>query len=157
MKKILSFIFALLLLAGVANASVWVADPRTTEGSASLKIDVYNNSGGALDAGDVVIWDIGSSTGDDDLYVTTTTTAETSIVAGVVWPAAIASGGIGSIVVYGFAQCDIGGASVAANSPVCTSTTAGGGKSCTDASVKYAIQTVATAASGSDDCFVNVK
>lgn len=157
MRKTLLLLVALLFVS-VGNAQAWfAADARTTEGAASVRIPVYNNSGGTLDAGDVVIMDMDASTGDNDLYVTTTTTADTALVVGVVWPADIASTDVGSVVVYGFAECDVNSLGVGENGPICTSTTAGAGRSCTnlDTRGKYAVSTVAITASSQGTCWVN--
>src|SRR3990167_8649697 len=109
MKRILSLVAVLLLgLATTSHSYFGAASARSTDGSASVKITVYNNASADLDAGDVVVWDIDASTGDNDLYVTTTTTADTGLVAGVVWPDAITDGSEGSLVVFGFAECDTG-------------------------------------------------
>ncbi len=155
MKKLLSFLFAALLLTtltGAVLAHTIAYDPQSTMGN--IAVPVYNNSGAALAAGDVVVWDIGSSTGDDDAYVTTTTTADTSIVAGIIWPATINAGNTGSMVIWGLAQCDIKGASNA-GSVLCSSTTAGESAPCLDNDSAFAI----TATDGTDtkvNCFVGL-
>ena len=157
MRKMILILVALLFVS-VGNAQAWfAADAKTTDGAANVVIPVYNNSGGTLDAGDVVIMDMDASTGDNDLYVTTTTTADTGIVVGVVWPADISSTAVGSVVVYGFAECDTAIGGVGENGPICTSTTAGAGKSCTSNTFegKYAVATVAIGDSGQGTCFVN--
>jgi len=157
MKKILSLVAILVLgIATVSYAFFGAADPKTTDGAANVKIPVYNNSGSALDEGDVVVWDIGSSTGDNDLYVTTTTTANTGLVAGVVSEAGIAAASNGSIIVYGLAKCDLVDG-VAAGGLICTGTTAGGGDGCdavTDEPQAYAITSEAGSAAAQVKCFV---
>ena len=88
MKKLLFVVLALLLTFGVANAGQipMVVDPAnypeiwTTE--------VYNNSGGALGSGTVVVWDFNSVSSPAEYtdrlnYVTTTSTADDIRVAGV--------------------------------------------------------------------------
>lgn len=159
MKKVIILLVVLLLTVAVTGAQAFfmIADPLTTEGAAKVVIPVYNNSGGALDEGDVVVWDIGSSTGDNDLYVTTTTTAATGLVAGVVTKGGIGAGSSGSIVVYGMAECDHveGGA----GTQLCTSTTAGAGGICSTTaleSMSYAIVS-ALGSSGQSKCFVGGK
>ncbi len=60
MKKFYSILFAILLLVtvtGLAEAHSLTCDPVT--GPCQVKVSVYNNSSSALDAGDVVIWDMG--------------------------------------------------------------------------------------------------
>lgn len=159
MRKIL-FLLVALLFVSVGNAQAWfAADARTTEGAASVKIPVYNNSGSALDEGDVVVWDIGSSTGDNDLYVTTTTTADTGLVAGVVGSGGIASASVGSIIVYGLAQCDVGSGGIAAGGLLCSASTAvGDGDGCASATgeASYAIAGIA-GTSDQIECIVRIK
>lgn len=157
MRKLFLVLVALLVVS-VGNAQAWfAADAKTTDGAASVKIPVYNNSGATLDAGDVVIANFSASTGDNDLYVTTSTTADTGIVVGVVWPADIASTDVGSVVVYGFAECDVNIGGISVDGPICTSTTAGSGKACTSATAgyRYAVSNVAGGANGQVSCFVN--
>ena len=154
MKKLLLSLVAILALAGVALAAniPSVVDPQN--GPETWLTAVYNNSGSTLDVGDVVVWDIGSSTGDDDNYVTTTTTASTQIVAGVVYPAAIAAASTGSIAIKGIATCDVNSVGANAMSPLCTSTTGGSGTPCTATVGQYAITTAAISPSSSGNCFV---
>lgn len=161
MRKII-FLLVALLFVSVGNAQAWfAADARTTENAANVKIPVYNNASADLDVGDVVVWDIDASTGDNDLYVTTTTTADTTLVAGVI-ANACTDGNVCNLIVYGFAECDTGttaGDSVAENGPICTSTTAGGGTGCNNADFRgqYAIATAAIGFAGQGNCFVNIK
>lgn len=107
MIKKLALIFALVTIGftGVALAAgiPEVTSPRDSSEYWTMK--VYNNASADLDAGDVVIWDIDSSTGDNDMYVTTTTTQGTGPVAGVVLNA-ITDGDVGTIVVYGVTTVD---------------------------------------------------
>ena len=138
MKKIMTILFSMLLIGGTAYAFLGGVSPDSTDGQGSVVVPVYNNSGSALSAGDVVVWDIDASPGDNDLYVTTTTTAETALVAGVVYKD-IAAGEDGSIVVYGFAQCNVDANGVAAAGLICSSSTAKKGKSCVDNSMAFAI------------------
>lgn len=155
MRKIIALLVTLLLVS-VGNAQAWfAADARTTEGAANVLIPVYNNSGGTLDAGDVVVADFDASTGDNDLYVTTTTTADTGLVIGVVWPADIAATAVGSVVVYGFAECDVDAGGIGEASTLCTGTTAGTGGVCGEENeAKYAISNAVIAPSGQGSCFV---
>jgi len=161
MKKLFVLI-AILLICAVpyAQAFFTIADPFTTDGAANVKVPVYNNSGGALTEGAVVVWQIGSSTGDNDLYVTTTTTADTALVAGVVAQGGIASASSGAIVVYGMAQCDTGANSVGDGGQLCTSTQAGTGANCSTAaneSFSYAITSAAIGSNSQGNCFVGGK
>lgn len=154
MKKTLHLLLMLSIMtmfAGVSQAHEIWQEPQNG-GPASAKIAVYNNSGSALDEGDVVVWDVGSSTGDDDLWVTTTTTTDTELVAGVVGAGGIGVAGTGSITIYGHAQCDVS-TSVAAGGLICTKGTAGGGGACNEEDAAYAIASAAITAS-QGNCFV---
>ena len=160
MRKLFSFLAVLmaLLVTGLAQAHELAYDPLT--GLSYISVPVYNNSGGDLDAGDVVVWDISSSTGDNDAYVTTTTTADTAIVAGVIWPKTIGTGLEGSMVIWGLAECDVSSVGVVAGGPVCTaSSSAGNGDQCTTVALesnKYAIANT-TGSSSQISCFVNTQ
>lgn len=155
MRKRLSFLLvAVLAVFTASSAQAWFAtEPKAANGSGQVAISVYNNASADLDAGDVVVWDLDASTGDNDLYVTTTTTVETGLVAGVVWPAAISDGNTGSIVVYGQAECDVS-TGVEAAGVLCSSATAGSGRSCTNPYYKYAIANTVAVAGGQTACFV---
>ena len=158
MKKIIGLFIAMLLIASVAGAHQLSSDPTgaMTTTFPAVYIDVYSAS--ALEAGNVVVWAIDDSTGDNDAWVESTTTADTGIVAGVVWPNAIAAGGTGTIVIYGMAECDVSSVGVSANAPMCTTGTAGAGDNCaaSDATGKYAISTATIGASAQGKCFVDV-
>ena len=86
----------------------------------------------SLSAGDLVVWDIGSSTGDDNNWVVATSTADTFLVAGVVYPAAIGSGLAGSIAIRGIVDVDVNGP-VQVGDLLCSSTTLGEADNCSDA------------------------
>ncbi len=157
MKKVFIVLVSILCVCSVAHAYFMIGDPRKTDAAANIKIPVFNNSGVALDTGDVVIWDVGSSTGDNDLYVTTTTTSNTGLVAGVV-SSAIGISSSGSIIVYGFAECDIDSTprgNVVNGTILCTSGTAGDGEPCLDDNQSYAIANATIAAGAQGNCFVN--
>lgn len=158
MKKYLVCLLSLLLISGVAYGASIPNAVNPKDGPEIWLTEVYNNSGSALDAGDVVVWDIGSSTGDDDNYVTTSTTADTMLVAGVVYPAGIAASASGSIAIKGIVDCDVPSASgtIAAGSYLCTSGVAGNGKVCTITDNTYALTTGASS-SGSAKCYIMVK
>ena len=156
-----SLLIALLVvvsITGVAIAHQITADPyNSDDGGSTIFVPVY--SAGALDAGDVVVWAINDSTAgtdDNDLWVATTTTADTQLVAGVVWPSAIAAGGTGSIAIYGMAECDLSSFGAEANTPLCTTGTAGAGDLCASSTAanSYAITTVAGDQSAQVKCFV---
>jgi len=133
MKKFRLFLLSALLvvsMAGAVMAQTIACDP--VAGPCFEAQAVFNNSGNTLDVGDVVVWDIGSSTGDNDNYVTTTTTATTGLVAGVVYPVAIATASAGSIVTYGQVTVDAttDGTAPVAGGYICTSGTAGAARTC---------------------------
>ena len=155
MKKIMLISLAILLMGSLAFGHQLSSDPagNMTSQFPAVYIDVYSAS--ALDAGDVVVWAINDSTGDNDAWVESTTSADTTIVAGVIWPNAIVAAGTGSMVIYGMAECDTSALGIAAAGSLCTSTTAGGGEHCNTgtANAQYAIATETIATQGK--CFVN--
>ena len=157
MKKLfLSVLFAILLVGGYANLAHAIAIPEAeqgNEGPAVWLVPVYNNSGGTLDVGDVVVWDIEQSTGDNDNYVTTTTTADTVLVAGVVYGNDIAAASSGTIAVHGFVSVDMAGGGNTVDGPVCTSATAGSAQSCGNNAAAFGFVTTVTS-SGSANVFV---
>jgi len=64
MKKLALFIALLLVTSGAHAASIpGFIDPKA--GPEVWVTDAYNNSSSALSSGDIVIWDIDASTGDD--------------------------------------------------------------------------------------------
>ncbi len=104
--KILSL--AILLSFAVTGLAFSAQIPDITQpttGNEAWNMQVFNNSGAALDAGDVVIWDIDSSTNDEFMYVDTTETAGTGPIAGVVLDT-IGISETGTITVYGYATVD---------------------------------------------------
>ena len=160
MKKLLSVLFALALvvsIAGVVYSHQGSYNPQVNDGGAYIAVPVFNNeSSTTMDAGDVVVWDISSSTGDNDAYVKLSTTADTGIVAGVVWPSDILAQTSGSMVIWGIVECDIGADGVGADSPICSSATSGGGDQCpsTDGSGSYAMASIAGANGAQIACVV---
>jgi len=158
MRKFIILTLAILFTAGIAYGHTVAIDPKT--GAPSVTIPVYNNSSSTIDAGDVVIWDIDDSTGDNDAYVNTTTTASTGMIAGVVYPADIGAASVGSILIYGVTSCDIVAAAgvIAVDAPLCTSGTAGAGTQCELTEPTYAHTVTATTSGGTTvNCFVNVQ
>lgn len=158
MRKYLNILFAALLsisvMTGVANAQISI-DPDTS-GFIAETVSVYNNSASTVSKSDVVVWDIDASTGDDRFYINTTTTADTALVAGIVWPADIAAGARGSIAIWGIVQCTVDDDGADEAGPLCTSATAGEAQSCTDDSFSFGHATVDTVG-GTGDCFVHTK
>jgi len=157
MKKLI-IMFAILFLGMVstAQAHTMMADGKTTDGAAYHTWPVFNNSSSALDEGDVVVWDVAASTGNNDLYVNTTTTANTGLVAGVVTSAGCVASSACDIIIFGLAKCDtLVGLGVGEGGLICTSGTAGDGVVCTavtDEGQSYAIASESGA--GQIDCFV---
>ena len=132
MRKFLYSVLAVLFLSGVAYARSIPSGVDTKAGPEVELQGVYNNSSGTLAVGSVVIWDIDQATGANDSYVNTTTTADTYIVAGVVYPNAIAAGASGQIAVRGVVSTLVqasGGLNLV-DGPACSSTTAAKAHSC---------------------------
>jgi len=163
MKKILMISLAMLLVGSLAFGHQLMSDPagNMTSQFPAVYVNVHNDVANADDiaAGNVVVLDIDASTGDNDFYVARTSTADTGIVVGVVWPNAIASGSSGSMVIYGMAECDADAGGVAEQGLICASGTAGGGGDCaaSDGSGSYATATAAIGASAQGKCFVDIK
>ena len=156
MKKLFLSLLALLLMAGVSVAASVPEAVDPVNGPEVWVTSVYNNSGSTLSAGDVVVWDIASSTGDNDNYVTTTTTTDTGIVAGVVWPAAIVAGASGSIAIRGAVTTNTTTPTIGANTAVCTGATAGKAAACGAATDGKAFGFVTQAGNGTSAVvFVN--
>lgn len=159
--KRLKLLLAVLLVVGVAGLAQLAQahnvfyNPEDTMGY--IGVPVYNNSGSAMGPGTVAVWDIGSSSGDNDAWVTTTSTDNTSIVAGVIWPNNIPIGTAGYMVIWGLAECDIGPFAVSAGTPICTSTTTGQGNGCGNNAAQYGITETVTAGSEQVKCFVNTR
>lgn len=153
MKRIIFLALAVLLIGSAAYGHQLMSDPTgtMTDSFPAVYVDVY--AAAALDAGDVVVWDIGASTGDNDAWVATTTTANTGLVAGVVWPNAISAASTGTIVIYGMAECDTK-SGIDDDSILCTSGTAGAGDVCAATSPVYAHSVVA--GTGQVKCFVQI-
>jgi len=93
---------------------------------------VYNNSGTALSSGDIVVWNISSSTGDNDNYITTTTTEDTVLVAGIVYPESIGIGKTGSIAVRATGIKINKKEHVGTGGEICTGTVAGKAQLCSE-------------------------
>lgn len=129
MKKLL-LIVALIGIAGLVQAANIPMATEPTSGGPEVWVDqVYNASNTDFDVGDVVVWTIGDSTGDNDNWVTTSTAANSTanmMFAGVVYPNAIVSGDVGSIAIWGTGIAVDTNASVsAAGDELGLSTTAG--------------------------------
>ena len=108
MRKLIFALLAVLLIAGMAYAVSIPQSEFPTEGPYIWTVPVYNNTTSTMDVGDCVIWDIGSSTGDDDNYVDLAIAGEegTYLTAGVVVGNDIPSYGMGQIAVHGVVSVD---------------------------------------------------
>lgn len=159
-RRILSLVTVLFFFGMVTGAQAWIKgiDPKNADGQGAIKTTVYNNAKKALTEGEVVVWDIADSTGDNDMYVTVTTTADSGLVAGVVTADGCAEASNCPIIVYGIAQCDVA-SSIGEGGLICTSTTTDVGKPCASASGAGAYAVAGTATTGADqiECFVHVR
>ena len=105
MKKLFLFVLALLLMSGVSYAAgiPTVVDPAN--GPEIWTQEVFNDSGGTLVSGDVVVWDYTDSDmyqiENRKMYVTTTATADNIAVAGVIVDPSCADQGNCTIAIYG--------------------------------------------------------
>lgn len=158
MKKYLLFVLAILLSVGVANAAgiPVVVDPLNAPEVWTQ--EVYNNAGSALTSGTVVVWNMASDTTDANYayrtsWVSTTTTADDVLVAGVVVDDSIPAASTGTIAIYGPVYARVADASdaVTAGDLVGTYTTAGlvgdfGGGNADDASLGFCIYAAPVAA-----------
>lgn len=103
-KKMFSIMLAILLLASGKAWALQISSSGDRGDANRIFTAVLNDSGGTLTSGTVVIWDTGA--GDPanaglGAYVTTTTTADSNLVAGVVHQSSIVDQGIGAIQIYG--------------------------------------------------------
>ena len=127
MKKLL-VILAILSLTGIAYGAgiPLVADPENAPEVWTQ--EVYNDSGGTLVSGDVVVWDYTDSDmyniDELNMFVTTTTTADDIATAGVIVDSSVPDQTEGTIAIYGpvKARSSIGGTT--AGQGVGTATTA---------------------------------
>ena len=106
-KKMISLMLAVLLLASGQAWAVTVSADGTRGDSNRIFTAVFNDSGATLTSGSVVVWDTGAADPADaalGAYVTTTTTADSNLAAGVVHTASIVDQGIGMIQIYGARQ-----------------------------------------------------
>lgn len=130
-KKFLFIALAILLISGIAEAAGIPVGVDPLNAPEIWTTEVYNNSGAALTSGAVVVWDMGSDTGDASYayrtsWVTTTATADDINVAGVVVSPSIAITEIGTIAIRGpvYAIVNDSSDAVTANQVVGTTGTA---------------------------------
>lgn len=122
MKKLLAI--ALLFTNALAFADSKVGEAvidRTDVKSHNMLIFVKNTSGSAVENGDVVAWKDGTI---DGLEVTSTATANSKLVAGIVYPNTIADGAWGTVMVYGYHSAITIGVANSAGDCLGTSTSA---------------------------------
>ena len=102
-NKYLLALAILLMAGGSAFAGIQVSSDGVRGNANQILTSVYNNSTSDLTSGTVVIWDTAlSGDANEGAYVNTTTSADSNLAAGVVVSDTIlASGGIGTICVYG--------------------------------------------------------
>ena len=131
MKKLIA-VLAILALTGIAyGAGIPVTvDPQNSPEVWTM--EVYNNSGGVLQSGMVVVWDIDASSSpaqytDRLMYVNTTVTADDIWTAGVVVDNTIGITSVGTIAIFGpvYTLCLDASFAVTVSTLVGTETTAG--------------------------------
>lgn len=149
MRKLFLVLIAILLTCGVASAvSIPQSENASTGGPYVWTVPVHNNeSSTTMDVGDVVCWDIDSSTGDDDNYVYICDSADTYIVAGVVYGNDISAGDNGTVAVHGVVSVDYatsgGTHGGAAGALVCNSSSGATAKNCQTDAAAFGIVTTA--------------
>lgn len=124
------FILTALLALSFAGSAVAAGIPIVVSPTSEPEVwttSVFNNSGGALTSGTVVIWDWDSSTGDDLSYVTTTATASSPYIAGVVYQDSIATASVGEIAIRGVVPTKVVDGQCTAGDLIGTGTTTGFG------------------------------
>jgi len=103
MKKLIAISLAVLLLASGQAYALTVSSDGVRGDANKVYTAVFNNSGSALTSGSVVVWDTAAATSGDSLgaYVTTTTSADSNLCAGVVQSDSIPASGVGTLQIYG--------------------------------------------------------
>lgn len=153
-KKLLSTLAIVLGLSVGLKADVWVggAGAQTDVTRNNKLVWVYNSDTVAHENGDVVVWFDGTT---DGLEVSTTTTANSKLVAGVVYPNTIEAQTWGSVMIYGYHPAVTIGVANAAGDCLGTSTTgeATGITTTADACVATALE--ATTSSTTVKAFVH--
>lgn len=98
---------AVLLLASGKAWALQISSDGNRGDANAIFTAVLNDSGATLQSGAVVIWDTGAADPADSglgAWVTTTTSADSNLVAGVVHQSRIVDQGIGAIQIYGARQ-----------------------------------------------------
>lgn len=154
MKRKLIALLALLMVASageLAYAGIQVSSDGNRGAANQVLTAVFNDSGSTLTSGSVVIWDTGAADPANaglGAYVTTTTSADSNLAAGVVFSDQILDQGIGTICTYGPVEtltADATDRPTSAGTAVGTTTVAGQAGSGTGLGVL-----LRTSASGSD-------
>lgn len=155
MKKLFLAVLLLGLAFDVNAASIPVSiEPKEGGGDIWL-LDVYvDTASTAIDAGDVVCWNMDASTGDDDNWVEQCGAADTYLVAGVAYPGGVAAGERGTIAIRGPVPVDVLNGLNTVNGLACSSGTGGAAKSCDTQAANFGIVTQ-VAASGTAVVCVN--
>ena len=129
MRTLLLAVALLLAGSGVAFADGMQQVVNSTTVNPQWTVIVFNDSGGALTSGTVVVWDNDDTEFDRSgyPYVTTTATADVDWVAGVTLNPSCPDQSLCEIVVYGMARTNIADAtdSVTEDTTVATTTVAG--------------------------------
>ena len=129
MKKYLFVIFAILISFGIANAAGIPVTVDPANGPEIWTVEVFNDSGATLQSGATVVWDLTdtdmSAIDARKMYVTTTTSADSVAVAGVVVDPTILDQSQGTIAIWGpVAVRELTNGSMNASELVGTATTA---------------------------------
>lgn len=104
MKKLIAISLAVLLLAGGQAFALQISSDGVRGDANRIFTAVFNDAGSTLTSGTVVIWDTGAADPTDaglGAYVTTTTSADSNLAAGVVHSSSIVDQGVGAIQIYG--------------------------------------------------------
>ena len=126
MKKLL--VLAILSISGIAFGAGIPVGVDPANGPEIWTMEVFNDSGGSLTSGSIVVWDYTdtdmSAIGSRKMYVTTTTTVDDIAVAGITVDPTIANQTVGTIAIRGPVAARVTG-TVTAGLGLSTSATAG--------------------------------
>ena len=128
-NKLMVLALAVFLMASGKAFALTISSDGVRGDANRIYTTVVNNSAAALTSGTVVVWDSSGADSTLGAYVTTTTTADSNLVAGVVVSDSILASGVGTIQVYGPRQAlyadSTDGATDTAGTAVGTSTVDG--------------------------------
>ena len=156
MKRLFFLVLALLLFVGIANATNIPGAVDAVNNREVWVTSVYNNETAEMSVGDCVEWDMDSSTGDDKGYVVECDSTDTYLVAGVVFPAAIASKSTGLIAVKGPVNVNTVTDTMVTGTLVCSSATEGKVYNCSVGAGDANALGYTTAASTGSSAIVNI-